>query len=882
MGNGTAPSGTITFLFTDVEGSTRLWAADPDAMSSSLRRHDTLMRSVVDAHGGYVFGTAGDSFSVAFDRVSAAVDAAQAAQTALATTDWGGGPALRVRMGIHVGEAEERDADYFGPTVNTAARVEAAGHGGQVLISDAALSSAGVAGIDLGEHLLRDVAEPMRLFQLGGGEFPPLRTTSVGLVSIPSPRTSLIGREDAVVAIRKLVAEHRLVTLTGVGGCGKTRLAIEVADREAPSRPEGVWFVDLTAVADDTAVPGAVAAALALVTDDASPHEAQIATYLAPRDSLLVIDNCEHVLDEVADLLDVLLERAPRLRVLATSREALELEGEHTWRVPSLELGADSAAVRLFVDRARATADTFDPDPATTDVIAEICERLDGIPLAIELAAARVRNMSVADLRDNLDDRFRLLSGGRRRSRQRQQTLEATVQWSYDLLSPEEQAILRHLAVFQGGFDPADVPAVADVDRATALDLVDALAAKSLVDVRRAGDDTVRFRLLETIRLFALQRLVEAGDAEATRDRHLDHFLADPAVYDWGQYCRNAGFWRVEREFENLRGAAGWALERDRAGAAARIGSILPDQCIERGEANQLLSWLTEIDHLEPANQVHCLAIAAHVRGELLDTDGGLACADLAIEIAGDQPFDMLPMAHCVAAKLYMLRLDIPAARHHLEQALAVAPQTPSCEVNVGLALMFRAAGHAGLGAFTDAIADGAEALRQAPEDFTYRHTITDHRDLALFFAGEEPPPRARSNLTRPAGPTLPRYRHISQIVDVIVATPDTGAEVAGSTLATAARESVARRPDIIGDWLAAFAYIEALVGNDSRAVHILNNSIGLTLPAMGPGVALLLADSSSGAGAHRSAARSATDEQLTSISTNQPDLLAEEIARWS
>lgn len=877
MDGGAAPSGTITFLFTDVEGSTRLWAADPDAMSASLRLHDTLMRSVTDAHGGYVFGTAGDSFSIAFNRVTAAIDAALAAQAELAATDWGTGPVLRVRMGVHVGEAEERDANYFGPTVNTAARVEAAGHGGQVLVSEAALSSAGVDGIDLGEHLLRDVAEPMRLFQLGSGEFPPLRTTSVGLVSIPSPRTSLVGREEAVVAIRKLVAKHRLVTLTGVGGCGKTRLAIEVADREAPSRPAGVWFVDLSAVSDDTAVPGAVGAALDLVTDDSSPQKEQIATYLASRDSLLVIDNCEHVLDEVADLLDVLIERTSLLRVLATSREALEIEGEHTWRVPSLELGPDSAAVRLFVDRAQATADAFDPDPATAAVIAEVCERLDGIPLAIELAAARVRTMSVADLRDNLDDRFRLLSGGRRRSRQRHQTLEATVQWSYDSLSPSEQAMLRHLAVFQGGFDPADVPAIGNVDSATALDLVDSLAAKSLVDVRRAIDDTVRYRLLETIRLFALQRLVESGDAEATRDRHLDQFSSDPGVRDWGHYCRGSAYWRIEREFENLRGAAGWALGRGRVGTAAVFGSALADQCIERGEANQLLTWLGEIDHLEPAEQVRCLAIAAHVRGELLDLDGGLACADTAIEIAGEHPFDMLPMAHCFAAKMWMIRLDFAAARDHIERALAVAPQTRSWEVNVSAAFMFRAAGSAAQGSFTEAIADGAEALRQAPDDFIYRSVIRDYQDLALFFAGREPS-RAQQAITGPADGTPRRYRHVSKIVDAIVAIRHTSPEFAARALATAARESVARRPDTVGDWLSAFACIEALSGERSRAVHVLRNSIALYLPAMRPGVELLLAAGSSGA----SAASSATDEQLTSISTNQPDLLAEEIAYWS
>lgn len=501
----TLPSGRVTFLFTDIEGSTRQWVADPDGMSVSLRHHDAIVRETIESCGGYVFSTAGDSFAAAFERVDDAVDAATATQRALDGVDWRTGPHLRVRMGLHTGVVDERGGSYYGPVVNIAARVTDAGHGGQVLATEVALAAADIEGIDLGEHRLRDVETPLRLLQVGIGDFPPLRITSVGMRSIPSPRTSLVGRETALAEVRKLVAAHQLVTLTGEGGCGKTRLAIEVAAHEAPGRPDGVWFVDLGPVTDGTAVPDALAATLDLEPRPSSSTADRLATYLEKRDALLVIDNCEHLLEDTAALVDLLLERAPRLRILTTSRQPLELYGEYTWRVPSLELGPHSPSVRLFVDRAAATVGSFDPDRPTTEVIAEICAALGGNPRAIELASTRVRAMGVVEIRDHLDDRFQLLSGSRRRSREPRHTLEATVQWSYDLLTPEEQTMLTRLAAFPGDFDFADVATVTDSSGTSAVTLLDALVAKSMIDVSRNGE-RVRYRVSETIRLFAQRR----------------------------------------------------------------------------------------------------------------------------------------------------------------------------------------------------------------------------------------------------------------------------------------------------------------------------------------------------------------------------------------
>jgi class 3 adenylate cyclase len=325
------PTGAVTFLFSDVVGSTRLWAADAEAMSASLRIHDQMLNDTIAKFSGHVFATAGDSFAVAFQRASAAVECAAAIQVSLSKIDWDSWPAISVRIGLHLGEAEERDGNYFGPPVNQAARVMAVAHGGQRVLTDGVRDAAGITATDLGTHTLRDIETPVHLNQLGTEEFPPLGSVGTGIVSLPSPRTSLVGREASVAEVRELIGAHRLVTLTGVGGCGKTRLAIEVAYREAPSRPEGVWFVDLSTIADERALPGAFAAALALEIRPRTAPIDEIAAYLAPRDALVVVDNCEHLVDEVAEFVDVLLERGPRLRALATSRESLDVEGEFTW-----------------------------------------------------------------------------------------------------------------------------------------------------------------------------------------------------------------------------------------------------------------------------------------------------------------------------------------------------------------------------------------------------------------------------------------------------------------------------------------------------------------------------------------------------------------------
>jgi len=537
---GAIPSGIVTFLFTDVEGSTQLWASDADRMAASLRRHDELIRTVVSEHDGYVFATAGDAFCVAFDRASTALEAAHQMQLRLDAVEWPG-PALSVRMGTHLGEADERGGDYFGAAVNTAARVAAAGHGGQVLVTDLVRSAVGSDALDfgmtdLGDHSLRDVPDSVRLWQVGVGEYPPLRTTTIRS-NLPTPPTRLLGRDGDVRAIRLMLAEHRLVTLVAAGGTGKTRLAIEVADAELAHWRDGVWFVDLTRAHSDDDVGPLIARAVGFEVRSADWID-ELVVYLARCDVLVVLDNCEHVIDICADLVARLLNAGGRSRVLATSREWLDIDGERMFQVRSLDTdGLDSPAVKLFADRAAAVAPDFVIDDSNLAQVSELCHRLDGMPLAIELAASRVAVLSPAQLVEGLSDRFRLLSGGRRRQRHR--TLEATIDWSYDLLEPDEQQVFRALGVFAGSFDIEAVASVCELTVQDATDVVEALHARSLLSRSSGAGD--RFHLLETLKAYAEDRLLDAGESDHVRERHSACFT---------ERCRvdtMVDAWRLER-----------------------------------------------------------------------------------------------------------------------------------------------------------------------------------------------------------------------------------------------------------------------------------------------------------------------------------------------
>lgn len=517
-----APTGTVAFLFTDIEGSTRAWQADPAAMGEAVAAHDRLVRSCIEDAGGYVFALGGDSFAAAFQTVDAAVDAAVCAQESLAAHPWPTPRPLRVRMGIHAGSAQERDENYFGPTVNRAARLMSAGHGGQILLSgvSASLSQTGRAIRSLGERRLADVEGAEHVHQIGDGRFPPLRAVEVFRCDVPAARTELFGREEDLLVIDRSLRSSPLVTLVGVGGAGKTRLAFEAARAMQIRFQGGVRLVDLTVIAS----PGDVAPSIATAVDlmpEADTVDA-IARAIGGRDVLLVVDNCEHVIDAVADCVDALLAACPNLVVLATSREPLEVDGESVYPVPPLDPAG--AAIELF--RARVEATGLDPDQFDPSDVADLCARLDGLPLAVELAAARARTLQPTELIARLDAGAELGSG-RRRGRRRHDTLDATIAWSYNLLDDEERLVLRRSALFETDFPLEGIESTSGLSPAAVVDALDGLVAKSLVvRVPAPGrNETSWYRLLDTIREFAARRLTDDDDLEHAQNRLVDYVV---------------------------------------------------------------------------------------------------------------------------------------------------------------------------------------------------------------------------------------------------------------------------------------------------------------------------------------------------------------------
>jgi predicted ATPase/class 3 adenylate cyclase len=602
MSAGDPPSGVVTFLFTDIEGSTRRWEADADAMRTALLAHDKVLRSAIEKHAGLLFSHTGDGVVAAFSSPKSAVDAAVAAQLALE---------LPVRMGIATGEAELRDGDYFGTVLNRAARVMAAGHGGQILVADSTAGLlSGVDLLDLGPRRLRDVPIPVGVFQvLSAGlrvEFPSLRALDTTPGNLRPTTTSLIGRESEVDTIKTAVRSHRLVTLTGVGGVGKTRLALEVAAQMADEFPDGVWFFELAAVTDPGAVPDAVAAVLGITQQPDKTVSESVATALEGRVRLLVIDNCEHVLDASADLIEAILAHSATVKILTTSREGLGATDEQLWPVSPLDVGAgvDSSAVTLFFHRARAVAPHFSMLDEAKAVV-EICDRLDGIPLAIELAASRMASMTASEVRDRLDQRFQLLVGSRR-GLGRHQTLRQAVAWSIELLDDAEKSLLARCSVFAGGFDLESACAVAGStsDDYAVLNLLDALVRKSLLVADRLSGRT-RFSMLETIRQYAEEQLAARGNATDVRDVHARHFAGreNEIMSMWDSPRQRDAYIWIATELANLRTAFRWAADHNDLDAAAALATWagLLGVAIENYEpvawAEELVGPASAVDH---------------------------------------------------------------------------------------------------------------------------------------------------------------------------------------------------------------------------------------------------------------------------------------------
>jgi predicted ATPase/class 3 adenylate cyclase len=619
------PTGTVTFLFTDIEGSTRLWEQHPEQMRHSLALHDEILEREIDAVGGFVHSTAGDAYSAAFSDPANAIGAAVAAQRALREASWPELCEIRVRMAVHTGVAHERGDHYYGPALNRCARILSSAHGGQIVISRGTEQlvqdrlSPGTTLKDLGEHQLRDLGHPEHLFQIIApgltSDFGALRTLDPSLNNLPLQLTSFIGREDELDDVRKRLADTRLLTLTGVGGSGKTRLALQVAADTAENYPDGVWLVELAAVSDPERLASWVAESLkinrstgvggAAVAGAAVPVVDQIVDYLRPRRALLILDNCEHLIAASADLATYLLRACPDIKILATSREGLGIAGETLWQVPSLEMpsqfegsdleGTGADALRLFAERATSVNPNFEITAETYPIVLKICRRLDGMPLAIELAAARSRSLDIAQIANRLDDRFRLLTGGSRTALPRQQTLAAAVEWSYELLQKPEQIVFQRLAAFRGGFtlEAAERVCVGGVvDQLDVVDHLSSLVDKSMVVWEGGHGD--RYRLLETLRQYAMEQLKDAGEADEVRQRHAEYFLevAEEAAPHLRRHGQVEWLERLEADHENFRSALAFTDEHDQSEKTARIAAALSWFWNVRNHREEQREWL--------------------------------------------------------------------------------------------------------------------------------------------------------------------------------------------------------------------------------------------------------------------------------------------------
>jgi len=837
------PSGTVTFLFTDVEGSTRLWEEHADDMAPALARHDELLRTAITEHHGYVFSTAGDAFAAAFSDATDAIEAAIDAQHALQQEEWPGAAQIHVRMGIHTGETVERDGDYFGPTLNRGARVMAAAHGAQALVTGATASALGEPGpasvglVDLGEHRLRDLDGTEHLFQLAAdglaAAFPAVQSLDASISTLPAQRSSFVGRDEEIARARALLHRGRLVTLTGAGGCGKTRLAIEVAAREQANHPDGTYFVDLSRVGDDAGVAGGFTTGLDFVPEVDVPVDRQVHDRLGAKRALLVVDNCEHVLDEVASQVDDLLAACPQTRVLATSREALDLEGERTFRVPSLAVDADGgrpASVRLLVERAAeagvelAAAD----DPA----IADICRRLDGLPLAIELAAARTGVLAPAQILERLDDRFALLTGGRRRTRGRQQTLEATIDWSYDLLEPDEQDALRRLSVMPGSFDLDLAVAVLASRDAVALDTLDALVARSLVHTERSDDaGRLLYRLLETIRVYAYERLLAAGHAEETRDRHARHLADRLEAITPLPFTLHP---QHDLLADDAIAALEWLAAEGDTALGARIACAATPIFVGRGlvpAGREWLEWSVTVD--DPLLAGKALACRSGLEMIAGDTVLQVRLAGRALKMLGDRASPWRARAH-VLRSIILTSVNPDAAEHELRDARAALDQSDDASDagfvefgEIGLAL-WRGEHEAAL-----EIAKRARARPGLDEMIVLMLEASDLMALVMLdrrieVAARLSDPEAEARRTawreraRRGEQWFMTYEVIRAVAVAALGEHDRARRDLADVVALLRSD---RLPGVDADFLGAFAWVCIFVGETDRAAELLDDT---------------------------------------------------------
>jgi predicted ATPase/class 3 adenylate cyclase len=757
----TLPTGTVTFLFTDVEGSTQRWERSRAAMEAAMRRHDALGRAAVAAHGGVVFKTMGDAFCCAFARPEDAVAAALDLQRSLVAEDFTAVGGLPVRAALHTGTADERDGDYFGPAVNRVARMLAIAHGGQVIASgvtqDVALGALPpqAAFKDLGAHRLKDLLRPEQVYQLVApglpSDFPALRSLSSFPNNLPMELTSFVGRDNEIDAVTDLLKRHRLVTLAGSGGVGKSRVSLQVAANLLDGSADGVWFIELAPLADGSLVASSVANALGITLPaDKEPVSALVAA-IRSRTMLLVFDNCEHLVEAAAAVISAILHGTPNVAILASSRQSLGVSGEMTHRMPSLEVPAPRrpgempltaleargfGAIALFADRAYAADSRFEISDENASTVAEIVRRLDGIPLAIELAAPRVKVLDVVQLGKRLDERFRILTGGGRDVLPRQQTLRALIDWSYDLLDDREQRLFARLGIFVDGFTLEAAVAVCSderLDEFEVFDLVASLVDKSLVVAERTAQST-RYRLLESTRAYALEKLEISGDHKRVADLHLAWILAlvtkAQAILD--STLREDLFESLGIEIGNVRSAIAWARASNNVDAGAVVVGCVAVRALSN--FGSYVEWVAQLDYFTDAlsNEPTVLLaklyyVAAHVAGESGRSNDSLQLAEQGLKCAretGD--------ARSVANLLVTLGVALRRARRfeEAEQSLLEAERLGGAELSPWLF----AALNVSRGSLATLLGNAEEAIRFNDRVVAkYRALGVPMRQVAVF-----------------------------------------------------------------------------------------------------------------------------------------------------
>jgi predicted ATPase/class 3 adenylate cyclase len=747
------PSGTVTFLFTDIQGSTQLWQQYPAAMPQALERHHAILRQTIEGWDGYVFQIIGDAFCAAFHTARDGLNAAIEAQRQLQAEPWGETGPIRVRMALHSGAVDLHTGEFTsgeyasGLTLSRAARLLSAGHGGQTLLSMSAAElvgdqiPVGIDLLDLGSHRLKDLVRPEHIFQAVTADlprqFPPLKTLDSRPHNLPMQLTSFIGRQRELVEItgtlQRPAPDTRLLTLVGPGGTGKTRLALQVAADLIDDFPDGVWFVDLSPLIDPELIPQAVAAAWGLREQPWRPLSEVLADYLGGKQLLLVLDNCEHLVEASAMLSQALLQ-APGVKILATSREPLGVMGEVIYRVPTLSLPGDEhpqtpetltqyEAVRLFIDRATAARSDFTITQANALAVAQICRRLDGIPLAIELAAARLRAFSIDQVAARLEDRFRLLTGGSRTSLPRQQTLRALIDWSYNLLSAQERLLFQRLAVFAGGWPLEAAEAVCsggEIEPYDVFDLLGRLVDRSLV-VANQGGEQPRYRMLETLRQYARERLLASGEATVWENRHLAFYLdlslsAEPKLQTgediiWLQ--------RLEDVQDNLRAALDMATKSDNTRVALQLCGALYYYWLRSGHIQEGMSHTLRVMGMPGLDQYPLeMAHALQALGMLYWLNGAyqpaLETLDRCITLINNLRVPALfieALAMSYRAFTYMRLPDFGKALQDGQAALA---RFRELQNTYGLAMAHYALGRIAIeqGKFADARPDMEQALQ--------------------------------------------------------------------------------------------------------------------------------------------------------------------------